>query len=160
MTTPDIDQAFFEEAIGAATVARYFDDDGSGAADATLVERFLQIGTRSVRDELAMAFSEATLDLVRANEHYKYTIALVAISRRAMTRPEWLLPDNSWPYESQRKDAEKKLNAIAKGLQRLSTEATAGKNPMLKSRGPLSVNADAAPIFAPSPQYPYGRGGF
>jgi hypothetical protein len=160
MTTPDIDQAFFEEAIGAATVARYFDDDGSGAADATLVERFLKIATRSVRDDLAMSFSESTLDQIRANEHYQYTIALVAISRRAMTRQEWMLPDGTWPYESQRKDAEKRLDNAAKGIQRLSSEATTNANPMMRTRGPLTVNAEAVPIFAPSAQYPSGRGGF
>lgn len=156
---PDIDQSYFERTVGAANVARYFDENGSGAADATLVEEALLIGTQVCRDKLFPGFSSATVDSLRSNQHYARTVAWVSLYQRIMTKGEWMLPDGSFPYERQVMMFEKELLNIARGTERMTIEATT-PNPVKLARSSPSGSVDRDLDFAPSKDHPTGRGGF
>lgn len=157
MTTPDITQADLEAEFGVRTVAQYFDDDGDGIAEPVIVTRFLAIATVAARDQLYASFSRSVVDGVATNERYKRLVATIALAERATTRHEWMLPDGSWPYERQKKEAFLTLSNIAKGIERMSSEEDVGGNPQLRSRRRPEAREL---IFAPTSKNPTGGGGF
>ena len=160
MTTPDIDQSALELWYGATTIARYFDEDGDGAADSPIVGQYLALASATARDMLA-PFPAAVVDLVVENERYQKWVATIALAERTMSKAEWMLPDGSFPYGAQMKLAKSEMNAVAKGHERLATNDA---NAMLQTVAspPRSTNSgiDSTPIFAKSREFPNGKGGF
>jgi hypothetical protein len=158
-TAPDIVQVDLENSVGAANVARYFDDDGDGFADPSIVEAFLRRATARVRGLLFGAFREATVDAVRSDERYVDLVCTVALGMAAQRRPEWMLPDGSFPYAKQKKEAEAELLTIAKGHDRFAAEEHGGTNTTIKGSA-RPETADVPLVFAPTKARPGGPGGY
>jgi hypothetical protein len=84
---------------------------------------------------------------------------MITIGCRTMTRPEWMLPDGTFPYEKQALAARNDLKAIAKGLDRMAENDA---NPQLEAVATPRRESPSTdgPVFAKSTNYPNGRGGF
>lgn len=156
-TTPDIDQPFLERSVGAATVARWFDDDGDGVADSAIVNDYLARATATARGKLSGEFPPGALDILKADEQYQHLLATIALGLACQRKDEWMMPDGTFPREKQMKDAEKKLLDVAKGAERLYYEKDA-RNPTLN--GSSRPGPSLQPTFAATKSRPGGPGGF
>jgi hypothetical protein len=156
-TPPDIDQAFLERSVGAATVARWFDDDGDGVADASIVADYLARATATARGKLSTSFPAALIDILKVDEQYQHQVAMIALGLACQRKPEWMNPDGSFPYERQMSMAKKELLDISKGVERLYYEKDA-PNPTVN--GSSRPGPPLTPTFAATKNRPGGPGGF
>lgn len=156
-TVPDIDQAFLERSVGAATVAQWFDDDGDGVADAALVADYLARATATARGKLSTSFPAAAIDILKVDEQYQHHVAIIALGLACQRRTQWMLPDGTFPYERQMSLAKKELLEVAAGAERLYYEKDA-PNPTVK--GSSRPGPTVAPVFAATKDRPGGAGGF
>lgn len=161
MTEPSISQLDLERTVGASTVARFFDDDGDGAADASTLDEFLRRATARARGMLMGLFTEATYEQIEADERFVDAVCWIALGLAAQRRPEWMLPDGSFPYSKQRKEAETELAAIARGADKFAAQLEPGGGGNEAGAGPSrAAETYGPPIFAASREYTGGRGGF
>lgn len=158
MTTPRIDLAELRRTLGASTVARYFDDDGDGEADSEVVQTFIRRGTARA-DGLLSTFRPEVLTALQDDDRFIDLICWITLGLACQRRPEWMLPNGTFPYGLQKKEAEAELLSIAKGLDKFALEKNgAGENEA--AMGSHSSTEVEPPLFAASAYYPRGRGGF
>jgi len=152
----DIGLSYLVTTFGSPTISQYFDDDGDGAPDAAIVEEFCELATATAQDAL-VGFDESINESVRSHPRYKRLVAIIALGERTMSRQAWMLPDGSWPYEKQKREALASLAAIGAGLARMRVKNTPDANPHMQSaRRP----AERELIYAPSSKNPTGPGSF
>jgi hypothetical protein len=100
----------------------------------------------------------SALDTIDDDPRFVDCVCWIACSMAGARRREWMLPDGSFPYDRQGKEAKADLRTIAAGLDRFSAEQVAGANP--NTTVDIARSLPTEPIFAPSRAYPTGRGGF
>lgn len=153
-----IAQSDLEERFTALTVQR-FADDVTGAGIAANVATALGEASDVLRSILGPAYSEEqVVALVADDRAVRGAACDIAMALLARRRAEFRNADGSTPYATERRDAERTLERIAKRERRPGGEASAGAN---QTAIGVDTNRPAtALIFQGSRDNPRGPGGF
>jgi hypothetical protein len=156
-----ITQLDLEDTVGASNVSTYFDDDSDGVAETPLVERFLERATAYAEGILGHAWSAAPagpLDTLDEDPRFIDALCWIALALAAKRRPQWMLPDGSFPFAGEMKRVTGDLKTIAAGLDHFAAEQDTTRNP--QTTGSAGRALPPSPVFATSRSNPSGSGGF
>jgi hypothetical protein len=164
MSTQYIFAADLLSATSQAAVDRYFDDNGDGVADASVVTDMCVKASSAADTKLLKGFSAAAIVLLMQEDLNKMHLAYVALHFAAKRKPEWRDDQGNAPYFVDFNQAMKQFDDLSKGNTRAQQESAAGTHPAIG--GNLIMNQPGGPqptyVFAPDPnnKNPLGSGGY
>jgi phage gp36-like protein len=154
-----IDATDLRSAASQADIDRYYDDDGDGAADASVVADLNDKASSTFDAKLLQEWAPLqVVELMKeplAKMHCAYTSLHLAAKRKR----EWRDAEGNAPYKVDYAEAMKYLDDLVKGAARSKKEDTAGRNPVIGG----NLNSDYEPprfVFAGTRDKPAGSGGF
>jgi len=128
---------------------QFFDDDGDGVADASIVAEVLADADADVRAHLkGKGYTDDDLDQLVADQTLRRTAAAIAMGYAGERRSEWLNDQGQGRFHQVRERAIQRLKAMQKADLRIPSEAAVGvKN---KRVGAGIDAADPPFVFAAS----------
>lgn len=151
MATPLLGPADLVSATSQAVVDRYFDDDGDGNADPSLVALLIDNTSSAIRTKLLKAFGEEQIVAYSAEPLFKMHGAFMALHLAAKRRPEWRDPQGNAPFRTDWTDAMKYFDDLSKGNTRIPQERDVGGHPILGGNQRAEPPDRATYVFAPDP---------
>lgn len=145
-------------ATSQAVVDRYFDDDGDGLADPSLVALLISNTCSAIATTMLEGWSEEQIAKLAVEPLFKMHAAFMALHLAAKRRTEWRNAAGEAPFRVDWADAQKYFKALASGNARSPKEAQAGTHPIIGGNLISPAPQQAAYVFAPDPNRGNRRG--
>jgi hypothetical protein len=155
-----------EALVGTERVLNYFDDDNSGAFDATeliYLDKILDAAEGVVASRLLRAYSDvdSITDLADNDEGFKVHAAWIALEMASERRTEFSSNEGWGDFKLQYERALEYFDKLSKGNIRSQGESVAGEGANTGGTLQPTLESDQARFtIAPDNDYPTGHGGF
>jgi hypothetical protein len=162
MSTQYIFAADLLSATSQAAIDRYFDDNGDGAADGSIVTDMCIKASGIADTKLLRGFTAAQIVLLMQEDLAKMHLAYIALHLAAKRKPEWRNDDGNAPYLVDFNQAMKHFDDLSKGNTRAQQESAAGTHPVIGGNLIMNRPPDPTYVFAPDPNNnnKIGSGGY